>query len=148
MMQVRLAKARDIDTMVLLDFEANLTHWTKSEYLGSLNNSLHRLYVLETPNGEIIGVAVLSVVDFEAEVLQFVVKRSFQKNGYGRILLQQIFKILTMQQVRQIFLEVRENNIAAISLYQSCGFAIVGRRANYYKVDNWHFDAMVMLRNL
>ncbi len=43
---------------------------------------------------------------------------------------------------RECFLEVRESNLAAQSLYAQCGFEPVGKRRRYY--SNPPEDALVM----
>ena len=49
----------------------------------------------------------------------------------------------------EIFLEVRENNQAALSLYRQAGFLEVGRRPNYYAgVTGARFAALTMRRRL
>ena len=47
--------------------------------------------------------------------------------------------------IKRLFLEVRENNDAAIKLYKKCSFKTIGRRKGYYsshQADN--IDALVM----
>ena len=144
-MKIRVAQQRDIDEIAMLDREVNLTYWTKQEYLDCLNNKLQDIYVLESQNNEIVGAVVLSVVYDEAEILQFWIKRTCHNLGYGKILLRRILEILQFVRfVKRVFLEVRDGNTVAINLYQSCGFKVVGKRVNYYTVDNWQFDAIIM----
>jgi len=47
---------------------------------------------------------------------------------------------------RQVFLEVRADNPVATALYDSAGFAAVGRRPHYYQPDD--VDAVVMRLDL
>jgi ribosomal-protein-alanine N-acetyltransferase len=47
---------------------------------------------------------------------------------------------------REAFLEVREDNVAARRLYETEGFAQVGRRRGYY--DAGRVDAVVMRKEL
>jgi ribosomal-protein-alanine N-acetyltransferase len=145
-MKIRLAQIQDLDEITAIDCDVNLTYWTRSEYLECLNNKTQSIYALESSNNEIIGAVALSVAYDEAEILQFCIKRVYHGRGYGKILLRRIIEILQFARfVQRIFLEVRDGNVAAINLYKSCGFNIVGRRANYYTVDNWQFDAVIML---
>ena len=143
-MLIRQAKIHDIDNLVKLDTDANLTCWAKAEYLSSLQNKQHFIYILEE-HGKIFGCIVIGVVLDEAEVLQFWVSRLSQRNGYGRHLLCSVLNNLSQQfNIAGVFLEVRDGNTAAINLYSSAGFVQVGRRINYYNVGNWQFDAIVM----
>lgn len=145
-MNVRLSRNSDIDTLVLLDRNANLTAWSKENYLGSFNNKQQNIYVLEE-HGKIIGCLVVGIVLDEAEILQFWVDRNQHGKGYGHYLLTYILNELkTRYKVIQVFLDVRDGNNSAIKLYLKSGFIEVGRRRNYYLVDNWKFDAITMLK--
>lgn len=145
-MKVRLAQIQEIAAIAAIDLEVNITSWNIREYTESLNNKAHSVYVLELQNNELVGAIVINLACDEAEILQFCIKRGHQRHGYGRFLLQYVIKILRLvYSVARVFLEVRDENTPAILLYQSCGFKTVGTRPNYYKVDNWSFDALVML---
>jgi ribosomal-protein-alanine N-acetyltransferase len=52
--------------------------------------------------------------------------------GLGRVLIEKTITESRMRGCSLLFLEVRENNHAARSLYHACGFMDVGRRADYY----------------
>jgi ribosomal-protein-alanine N-acetyltransferase len=47
---------------------------------------------------------------------------------------------------REVFLEVRPSNTAAIRLYQSCGFQQIGLRRGYYQAAGAREDAVVLKR--
>jgi ribosomal-protein-alanine N-acetyltransferase len=51
----------------------------------------------------------------------------------GRALLQAALEELGGKDVRQVFLEVRESNLAAQRLYGGLGFRPIGQRPNYYR---------------
>ena len=145
-MNIRLAKIQEINDIVSIDADANITCWNKEEYLESFYNKSQSIYVLELSNNEIIGLLVVSLALDEAEILQMCIKRSYHRRGYGKILLHRVIDILHLvHHVSRVFLEVRDSNTPAIHLYQSCGFKQIGRRHNYYKVDNWRFDAILMV---
>jgi ribosomal protein S18 acetylase RimI-like enzyme len=44
--------------------------------------------------------------------------------------------------VREVFLEVRADNLVARALYEHCGFVAIDSRVGYYQPDN--VDAIVM----
>ena len=143
-MLIRQAKIHDIDNLVKLDTDANLTCWAKAEYLSSLQNKQHFIYLLEE-HGKIQGCIVIGMILDEAEILQFWVSRASHRKGYGRYLLSSILNDLKQRlNIIGVFLEVRDGNTAAINLYSSIGFVQVGRRINYYNVGTWQFDAIVM----
>ena len=54
--------------------------------------------------------------------------------GLGRILLEDLIQTAQAHpDVARIFLEVRPANIAALKLYENCGFVRSGVRKRYYK---------------
>lgn len=145
--KIRLAKVSEITSLVELDKKASMTPWSYENYISSFDNKNHKIYLLENAN-QIIGTIVIAQAVDEAEIIQLWIKKEFQHNGYGKILLQYAIGELKKNNAAQIFLEVRSDNIPAISLYKNFGFLEVGKRNDYYKVDMWRFDAIVMLKNL
>ena len=47
-----------------------------------------------------------------------------------------------------VFLEVEENNISAVRLYEGAGYAHTGRRKNYYQNEAGRRDALLYHRSL
>jgi ribosomal-protein-alanine N-acetyltransferase len=66
--------------------------------------------------------------------------------GTGRRLIEAALERVRQRGARECFLEVRESNVIARSLYERCGFQAIGRRRSYYTrpVE----DALVMRRDL
>ena len=64
----------------------------------------------------------------EREILNLAVAPHFQRRGIATILMK---KQLTLRAA--YFLEVRQSNIAAQTLYRALGFVEVGQRAAYYQ---------------
>lgn len=65
----------------------------------------------------------------EREILNLLVDPSHRRRGIGRALIE---TELAASPKTAWFLEVRESNVAAISLYTAMGFTIAGRRQGYY----------------
>ena len=85
------------------------------------------------------GAVALTV---EAEILTLAVHPEARRQGLARRLISAAIDHLA---VEKIFLEVAEDNHAAVALYQACGFAESGRRVNYYKnADGSRSDALLM----
>lgn len=83
----------------------------------------------------IAGFILTRAVCDEAELITIAVAPGSQKHGTGGRLLDHAIQVLSDQGVRRLFLEVREDNVAAIRLYRSRGFEDVGRRAAYYQTQ-------------
>lgn len=85
------------------------------------------------------------VVD-ELEIDNLVVGASARQQGIGRALLTEALQKAWQRGARYAFLEVRESNLAARSLYYSVGFTQFGRRRSYY--NNPIEDALMLRLDL
>lgn len=68
----------------------------------------------------------------EAEILTIATASSHRRRGYGRMLMEDVARRLYRERIESLFLEVERGNAAAVGLYRSLGFAVVGERRNYY----------------
>lgn len=95
------------------------------------------------------GFALAQVTLDEAELLTIAVAPEAQGQGIGRRLLCEIEAEAAARGAETMFLEVAENNHAAIALYRSAGYRDTGRRPRYYTApDGRRLDALVMARSL
>lgn len=80
-----------------------------------------------------VGFAIARCVADEAEIISIGVSPSERRRGIGSALLAEVMVRAVALGAKRIFLEVSEENPAAIALYVSAGFERVGRRENYYR---------------
>jgi ribosomal-protein-alanine N-acetyltransferase len=78
------------------------------------------------------GFAMSRVVLDEAEILTVAVAPSARRAGLATTLLLHHLGRLAAGGAKKVFLEVAEDNVAAIRLYQRQGFGEIGRRTAYY----------------
>jgi ribosomal-protein-alanine N-acetyltransferase len=95
-----------------------------------------------------IGYAVMSSGAGEAHVLNLCVAEPWRGRGIGSYLLTHLLEFARSLAVREVFLEVRPSNVAAIRLYQSQGFAQIGVRRGYYQAVGGREDAVVLRKPL
>lgn len=95
-------------------------------------------------DGEPAGYAVLMMVLDEAHILNISVAADCQRQGLGRRLLDHLGDVARTVGGRQMFLEVRPSNAAALALYARAGFETIGRRKGYYPAAGGREDALVM----
>jgi ribosomal-protein-alanine N-acetyltransferase len=91
---------------------------------------------------ETIGYIILYTVADEAHILNIAIHQSHRRQAHASSLLQYVLDYFERKNVHQFFLEVREGNLSAISLYGRFGFEKIGRRKKYYTETNE--DALVM----
>jgi ribosomal-protein-alanine N-acetyltransferase len=92
--------------------------------------------------GEVQGYLIARAVAGEGEILNLAVAPEVRRQGLGAQLLEAGIAELTAAGAREVFLEVREHNLAAQQLYQRRGFRPVALRARYYR--NPVEDAIVL----
>lgn len=118
--------------------------WQKEEFQNLFNIERTISYVMSI-NAQPIGFILLREIPDEAEILTFCILPKWCQSGYATYLLEWIIKKLQRQSFKRLFLEVREDNDAAVKLYKKCTFEVTGRREGYYnshQADN--IDALVM----
>ncbi|MFG6502955.1 ribosomal protein S18-alanine N-acetyltransferase [Microbacterium sp. P05] len=110
--------------------------------------SEHNWYVIDEEAGRVLGYAGLRapVGSSDADVQTIALDASARGRGRGRALLRALLAEAGNRGIREVFLDVREDNASAQALYVSEGFVEIGRRPNYYPDGN--VDAIVMRLDL
>ncbi len=146
---IRPMTSADLDSVLLLESASFSEPWTKELYAHELNDnrlSEYRVVVAadahpaEPPN--VIAQGGWMLFGEEAHILTIAVQPEFRGQGIGRWLM-----LALMEETRQagcsaVALEVRPSNETALSLYESLGFRLIGRRKRYYPDKE---DALVLL---
>ena len=142
MVNVRKMEFRDIKKVVELEEKyllESLGEKLLASELSEKNNGVS-FYVIENDD-VVVGYIGRYYFFQEAEVLNFVVDESYQRQGYGQKLFDKMVK--DMKDVKKITLEVRASNIKGINFYTKNGFKQVGVRKKYYKNGE---DALLLLK--
>jgi [ribosomal protein S18]-alanine N-acetyltransferase len=101
-----------------------------------------RHYIVAEDGGDIVGYAGLATAADQGDVQTVAVRQDRQGSGLGRRLLEGLLDEARQRRVREVFLEVRADNVAAQTLYERAGFTAVNRRRGYYQPSGT--DAVVM----
>lgn len=94
--------------------------------------------------GTLLGYGVLSVAAGEAHVLNVVISSTQRGLGLGKKLVRRLIDQARWHRVERVFLEVRESNAVARSLYNGLGFLEIGVRKAYYPGRQSREDGVVM----
>lgn len=138
----RAMNERDLDRV--LQIEKNITEipWTRRNFQDCLNSDYHcRVLCYDSKH---IGHSVLSAAVGEAHLLNISIDLEYQGKGLGRLLLQHMMVQAMQHGAKLAFLEVRDSNKVAQSLYLDEGFNEVGRRVGYYPARKGREDAVIM----
>lgn len=90
--------------------------------------------VLAFDNEKVVGYAIMLEVVDEATLMDIAVDSGARGKGIGRALVDFVIETSVKNAMREIWLEVRESNHTAISLYESSEFEHIETRKNYYTV--------------
>ncbi|MFM9836210.1 MAG: ribosomal protein S18-alanine N-acetyltransferase [Methylophilaceae bacterium] len=140
--QLRPMQAEDLDQVMQIEPTIYSHPWTRVNFADSLNAG-HSAWVLVLQN-QTIGYALMMLVLDEAQLLNISVAKSYQKQGWGRVLLEHMIEKSKQYKATNMFLEVRTSNISAIALYEKMGFNEMSIRRNYYPAHNGREDAIMM----
>ena len=140
-MDLQLASFKDLDRINEIERNTNENPWSFKNFESSLNAGNSSI-VLKIEN-EIIGYAFFSVAATDSHLLNITVSKDYQRNGYGKKILEQVVFQSKVLGATVIFLEVRVSNDKAINFYESFGFKRDAIRYNYYEGDPRE-DALLM----
>lgn len=84
----------------------------------------------------------------ECHLLNLCIDSRFQKQGYGKTMLEHCIGHAVSLDCHVMFLEVRPSNVDAAQLYLKRGFEEVGSRPAYYQAEDGREDALVMRLDL
>jgi ribosomal-protein-alanine N-acetyltransferase len=149
-MSTALATARvqtlsEVDLPAMLDIErrAYPYPWTEDVFRTCFKAGYSGLSLKQ---GErLIGYGWLSVAAGEAHVLNITVDPDARNQGHGWRLFRRLMDLARWHRVEVVFLEVRESNAPALTLYRRYGFEQIGTRRGYYpRAEGGREDALVM----
>lgn len=115
--------------------------WTATNFQKELDNP-RCFYYVTLNNGVPIGYMGFWQILEEAHITTVGVHPDFRKRHIAQKMLCFMMDDCLEHNVHWITLEVKASNIQAQKLYEKFGFAVMGRRKNYYQADNE--DALIM----
>jgi ribosomal-protein-alanine N-acetyltransferase len=134
--RVRNATAEDVPRLVeIAAHSVTAAQWNQSDYLQLFaQQSLQpRLVLVVEEEAEVVGFIVGKQIDHECEIENVAVIAKARKRGLGTRLLGEFLELVRERGGREIWLEVRESNLAARALYEKWAFVEAGRRKAYYQ---------------
>lgn len=130
-----------IDEVVALERELFPTDsWTAEQFWQELALPT-RHYAVARAAEQVVGYAGIFVLAPDSDLQTLAVARAQQGQGTGRALLQWAIAEARSAGGRDMMLEVRSDNIAAIALYSGAGFTRISTRRHYYP-DGGDADVM------
>ena len=134
MLEIRPMTKDDLAAVLVIEADLfPIDAWTKELFLGELLQvSNSRDVAVAVIDSEIVGYASFRYVGKQGDVNTVAVSKDQQGKGFGTALMEWLESQATLRNVREIFLEVRSDNEAAIKMYASRGYERIDVRRNYY----------------
>lgn len=128
---IRRGEPGDLERVMAMASESETAaRWRPADY-EQIFQTKRILFVAEEGYA-IVGFVVAQDIAGEWELENIAVKAAQRRRGIAKTLMQALMEAAEKRAAKSIFLEVRESNSAAMSLYEGCGFQQYGRRKSYY----------------
>lgn len=142
---MNLIKLSESDIGVILEVQKGFSDGYSENQIKSAFSSGRFHVFLAQENGENAGFICFSVAMDESDIETVFVKSEFRRRGIAKSLIKKAESFLLDLAVKKVFLEVRENNIPAKSLYQDLGYNKISVRKGYYSDGE---NATIMAKEL
>lgn len=132
---IRDATLADVDAIAAIERGTFSDPWSARSFRELVGRPDVVFEVAESPElplGAIAGYAIVYLADADGDLANLATAAGTRRRGIGRLLLRHSLATARQRGAHLVFLEVRESNHAARTLYESEGFTGVGRRARYY----------------
>ncbi len=118
--------------------------WAEIHFLETMNSNCQKTIVFEKEK-QIVGFAVIQIVNGEAHLLNIMVDPENRRKGFGISMMIQFMEWARTQGVSSLTLDVDPNNEPASRLYQKLGFESLERKSGSYPRGE---DAVIMKRKI
>ena len=142
---LRPSRTCDVDEMSDIEQASFSVPWSRESIRQAVtSDGVYSVCALE--NGKVAGYGMSLTAADEGEILNVAVSPEYRRRGLGEKILSDMLRMCAERGARTVYLEVRESNAPAASLYVKTGFTVAGRRKNYYKYPTE--DAVIMVKLL
>ena len=145
MITIRNAKIDEFHELEEISVSSMSEPWREADFMSAEKNE-YALILAAVEEDEPVGYAVGYFAADEAELPSIAVSPLMRRRGIGDALLNELFNQVKSRGAAKLFLEVRESNEPAITLYEKNGFITAGTRRHFY--SNPEEDALVMMKLL
>lgn len=130
--EIKLCGRECIEEVAELERRCIQGGWSEKGFEEWLEHNGNAVLAGAFKGGRLVGFANGSFAFEEGELLNIAVDEKFRRQGIAQMLLDELFQQFKGGNVEKVFLEVREQNKAALAFYRKNGFEQVGLRKNYY----------------
>lgn len=131
-MEISLMGEADLSQVAEIEKRIFSIPWSKKAFQDSMESE-NTIYIVAKEQEKVLGYAGMYVSFEEGNITNVAVDINARRRSIGRSLIVDILNKGKEKGVTDVFLEVRETNYAAISLYEKIGFQEAGIRKNFYE---------------
>lgn len=139
--RIRAMLGADLPRVMEIENACFSTPWKEPTFRSLMRRTDTDLFVAEQ-DGRVAGYAACWTVIDQSELGNVAVADEARGRGIGGALVDAVIARVRERGAGEVFLEVRESNRSAQSIYRERGFVVVGRRRSYYAHPTE--DALVM----
>jgi len=136
----------DLDAVLAVEVAAYSHPWTRGNFVDALAAGYRSELRLRPDDGALLGYCIALPGVQEMHLLNLSVAPAHQRAGHGWALLQRLCDDARRRGDESLWLEVRESNAAARTLYRRAGFTEVGVRRGYYPAARLAREDAVVMR--
>lgn len=129
---IRKMQAEDLAQVCKIEKDNFSLPWSEKSFLESMERD-DTIFLTACMDNEVAGYLGCYCIAGTGEITNVAVKASYRRQGIGGMLLEKLYEEGVALDTQEYFLEVRESNEAAISLYFRQGFVKEGVRKNFYE---------------
>lgn len=139
---IRPARASDVDALLAIESAVFETDRLSGRSIRRLIGSPSAMALVAKSGGHIAGYCILLLREGSsaARLYSIATAPAFAGKGIGRALIDAAEDAAAKRGRRSLRLEVREDNLRAIAIYQQAGFGVIGSKPDYYQ------DGMAAIR--
>lgn len=131
-----------IDGIVAIESLSFKTPWTRDAFVYEFTRNKCAKYIVILSGGMVAAYGGMWLMIDEAHITNIAVHPEFRGAGLGNLLMEKMIELSKSEGAASMTLEVRRNNIPAISLYKKYGFIEAAIRKGYYQ--DTKEDAIIM----
>ena len=129
---IRKMQKSDLQEVCKIEKDNFSLPWSESSFIESMERN-DTVFLTALAGEEVAGYIGCYCIAGTGEITNVAVKDTCRRRGIGAMLLEGLYKAGETLDTREFFLEVRESNEAAISLYSRQGFVKEGIRKKFYE---------------
>lgn len=120
-----------VDQVAEIEAECFSVPFTEKDISAYLDTDYWYFFVAKE-NDKILGYISFTLIIDECNICNVATRGEYRKLGIGSLLLENALSFIKEKGGKKLFLEVRESNEGAISLYKKFGFSVAGVSKNHY----------------